>query len=117
MSRAISVLTEDEWNSPETRLLVFERLSRLENELGELERYRSAYDEIDKESAVLREKPRQATAVKRLSDLCLASGGVLVGLATFLFDKDEWISGFVMILLGLVLLVGTLLVKHRQMTD
>ena len=114
MSRVISVLTENEWNSPETRLLILERLSRLENELADLKKYRSSYHEKAKESAVLRQKLRQATTAKMLFDFCLAAGGVLVGLSTVFFDNDMWILGFFVILMGLGLLVSSLLLKHHQ---
>lgn len=110
-------LTENEWKGSGTRKLILEQLAQLANEVNELKRYRSQYYEKDKESAILRQKLRQSTAVEMLFDFCLAVGGVLVGLATFLFDKGQWILGLVILLTGVVLLVSPLLLKHYQKAD
>ncbi len=74
-------LTVNEWNSGGTRKLILERMAQLESELVELKKYRSQYHDKDKESAVLRQKLRQTTAVDMLFDFSLAVGGILEALA------------------------------------
>ncbi len=98
-------LTESEWKSSGTRKLILEQLAQLANEVNELKEYRSQYYEKDKESAVLRQKLYQSTAVEILYAFCFAAGGALVSVGTFLFDKLVPVAT-VTFIIGLILLIA-----------
>ena len=110
-------LTESEWKSSGTRKLILEQLAQLANEVNELKEYRSGFYEKDKESAVLKQKLRKATAADMLFDFCLAVGGILVGLVTFLYDKGFLIIGMFLFIVGAVLLGCPVLLRHHQKPD
>jgi hypothetical protein len=110
-------LTEKEWNNSGTRKLVLEHIARIESELIELKKYRSRYHEKDKESAVLCQKLTQLEAADKIFDLCMAGGGILIGLATFLLDKVNWIWALAISLIGVTFLVWPLWLKHHQKPD
>jgi hypothetical protein len=110
-------LTESEWKSSGTRILILEHIARLEDELSELQKYRSQYHEKDKESAVLRQKLRQSTAVDMLFDLALAVGGILVGLGPSLYDKGFVIICLFLFLTGAILVACPVLLRLHQKSD
>jgi hypothetical protein len=110
-------LTVNEWNSGGTRKLILERMAQLESELVELKKYRSQYHDKDKESAVLRQKLQQATAADKLFDLCLAGGGVLMGLAPSLLDKSHWLLFLVVLLIGCFFTVGPYRLRRHPKAD
>jgi hypothetical protein len=110
-------LTEKEWNSAGTRILILEKISRLESEVTEYKSYRSRFYEKDKEAAILHQKLTRSNTIEALFDFCLAAGGVLIGLATLLFDKGHWALGVITLLMGVVLLVWPLALKHFQKSE
>jgi hypothetical protein len=110
-------LTEKEWNSGGTRKLILERIARVESELIELNKYRSQYYEKDKESAVLRQKLRQSTAVDMLFNFSLAVGGILVGLVPSLYDKGYMFTCLFLFIAGAVLLAWPVGLKVYQKSD
>ncbi len=111
-SRLKRGLTESDWKNSGARKLILDRIERTESELLELKEYRSRFHDKDKEAAVLRQEMQQLKKADKLSDFCLSAGGVWIGLCTFLFDKGLWALGLVACLIGLVLLVWSLKVKH-----
>ena len=96
---------------------MLEHITWLENSLVELRVYRSGFFEKDKESAVLRQKLRQLTSANKLFEVCLTVGGILIGLTTFLFDKHHRLLGFVLFLIGFILIISSLRLKRRQMSE
>lgn len=104
-------LSEDEISNPAVHRLLLDIQDQLESQVVELTAFEDKFHAADKERAVLQQKVAQHSAMEVMHGLCLALGGVFIGLAPLVWAPAQQPYGYLSAGAGVLLLIGAVVVK------
>lgn len=103
------VLSEEEFSSPGTRIMLLEELDRLRQENYELRDIRERFHERDKGAAVLREQLKKSNAQDIILGATLAGGSLILGNLPSLWSTQP--TGWIALVVGGVFVGGTVVAR------
>jgi len=106
-------LADEELATPGVHKLLLAELDRADEECAELRGYESRYHERDKEAAILTEKLRGDRAIDVCFGVGVGLGGIIAGLAPYMWDKlkPDAVLGTICLGIGLALIAGAAVVR------
>ena len=102
-------LSEEEFSSPGTRIMLLEELDRLRQENYELRDIRERFHERDKDSAVLQEQLKKSNAQDIILGATLAGGSLILGNLPSLWSTQP--TGWIALVVGGVFVAGTVVAR------
>ena len=103
-------LTDDELKSPAVQKILIDILEDAEQARDEYKSYVDAFHGADKRAAILGEKLNLDRSVEITFGIGTGLGGAILGLATYLWDKDKF-AGILAALIGLGLMIGACIAR------
>jgi hypothetical protein len=107
-------LTPEDLAHPGTQKLLLDRLLNAEDERDEYKAYVALFHDADKRIGVLTEKLQGDRVNEIMFAVGIAVGSVILGVATYFFEKNEGTSGALCIGIGVLCIAGSTFARSRH---